>query len=136
MSSMSTEELQALIRENRERNLFPRRRKTPSERLLTRLRALGLDIPEGATIARTYAGVWQRRDGAWSWYAQQPDGRPIDIGSQYAVGDLLRERYLCATVGWREPAIHIDPTVPGEPLRQYREAWAETPDGPVHHGTR
>lgn len=75
-------------------------RSTPSARLLARLRAMGLTIPEGYCIGRTYAGAWQRRDGAWSWSTQPPrgdDGIGVPyVGSQFPVGTLLSADRLIA----------------------------------------
>lgn len=69
---------------------------TPSERLLDRLRALGLAIPEDAHIARTYAGVNMLSQGAWRWRidpASGADYRTIPangVGSHTTVTTLLR----------------------------------------------
>lgn len=72
---------------------------TPSERLMARLRAMGVDIPEGSTLQRTYAGYWQRKGGAWSWFLLSPDGRDF-LGSYFPVKTLLRTR-LNVTQGHR-----------------------------------
>jgi len=72
---------------------------TPSQKLLTRLRGLGLAIPEGSTLGRTYAGSNQRTAGAWSWYLLGPDTAPgivngTGLGSQWSVAALLKARLL------------------------------------------
>lgn len=74
-------------------------RPTPSQRLLARLKAMGVPIEDGAIITRTHAGYWQRRQGAWSWRVEQPDYRlPQQIvGSHYPVTDLVRAPRLVAT---------------------------------------
>lgn len=102
-------------------------RPTPSVRLLARLRAMGLTIPEGYCIGRTYAGAVQRRDGAWSWSTQPPrgdDGIGVpDVGSQFPVGTLLSAERLIAVHrhGDWSGAWHVlpwdgDPAKPGEIL--------------------
>jgi len=65
-------------------------RPTTQERLIERLREIGIDLPEGARLVRTHANGWQLTDGAWSWAALGPDGRELHIGSQHSMGELLR----------------------------------------------
>lgn len=62
---------------------------TPVERLFDRLRAMGLDVPDGSRFHRTHAGYWQRAQGAWSWFIDNADGREL-YGSQVTVTELLR----------------------------------------------
>lgn len=83
---------------------------TPSARLIARLRAMGLDIPEGARVERTYAGRLQRECGAWSWALYSATGFELNIGSQFSVTRLLRGR-MCASRpwGWESSDIDIDP---------------------------
>ncbi len=88
-------------------------RPTPSQRLLNRLRAMGLDVPLGSTIRRTYAGHVQRAQGAWSWYVVDASGRDLFIGGYEPVTTLLRGR-LVATQGFREFAVSIDTATPVE----------------------
>lgn len=67
----------------------------PSERLIRRLvedGALTAEQAEGASVLRTYAGYWQRIEGAWSWYLVGKDGRELFIGSQWPITDLLRSQ--------------------------------------------
>lgn len=58
----------------------------PSDRLIARLIAEG-HIPAGEyRIERTYAGFWQRREGAFSWeLVDAISGFPVNVGSQYTV---------------------------------------------------
>lgn len=97
---------------------------TTSERMLVRLRELleaeGLTLPEGTELRRSYAGRWQRSEGAWSWFAFHPGGVSLvpgagDIGSHYPMGVVLG----CDAVrlGRARFAIHLDPC--GECIRRY-----------------
>jgi hypothetical protein len=60
-----------------------------SERLLQRLRAEGVEVPDGSTLHRTFATGSTRRVGAWSWFALAPDGSELKLGSQHSMGELL-----------------------------------------------
>lgn len=75
---------------------------TSTERLLVRLREMGLDqeLPDGTVIRRTYAGRVQRAQGAWSWFAVPESFVPglTDVGSQVPVTELLRARRLVASM--------------------------------------
>ena len=86
---------------------------TPSERLLGRLRKMGLDIPEGAQVRRTYAGALQRNVGAWSWFLLNADGSELRIGSQYPVSELLRGRLHASQAHGVREDIQVDPWEPG-----------------------
>ena len=60
-----------------------------SERLLAKLRDMGLDLPEGTVLVRTYRN---RRTalGAWSCFAKVPEGcRDPRIGSHWSMRELL-----------------------------------------------
>lgn len=71
-------------------------RQTPSERLLARLKTMGIPVDDEATIERTYAGQWMRANGAWVW-RYGPVGDPaVLVGSRYPVTELIREGQLCA----------------------------------------
>jgi hypothetical protein len=45
-----------------------------SERLLARLTAMGLEMPEGTRLVRTNASRSARANGAWVWRAEDPTG--------------------------------------------------------------
>lgn len=81
---------------------------TKFERLIARLREMGVEIPDGAQLRRTYAGRHQRSAGAWSWYLVDADGHELHIGSQISVTDLLKETTLHT---WQDRLgdLHIDP---------------------------
>jgi len=86
----------------------------PSERLIRKLRDLGLELPEGSRLIRTNPGPSARNAGAWTWCAIDADGRDLRIGSQVPMGELLRAPALSS---WREgfglrPDIHIDIAAP------------------------
>ena len=90
---------------------------TTAERMLKRLRELlepeGITLPEGTVLRRSYAGHWQRSEGAWSWFAFHPKGAPLitgserDIGSNYPMGVVLR--CDAVRVGRTQFALHLDP---------------------------
>lgn len=99
-----------------------------SERLLKKLREeTDLDIPEGATLVRLYASRASVNIGAWSWTAADANGiplhrdsrgRPMAIGSQYTMSELLRQGIqvnsarngdLCIDV----PDVHLPRQRPG-----------------------
>ena len=82
---------------------------TPSERLLKRIREMGVDVPDGARIQRTYAGRTMRSGGAWSWFVVGPDGRALDIGSQHPVKVLLAEKRLCGCSDYERYDVEINP---------------------------
>ncbi|MFF4385595.1 hypothetical protein ACFY0G_02195 [Streptomyces sp. NPDC001552] len=71
-------------------------RLTPSERLLLRLRELGLDLPEDASLVRTNAPRSARSNAAWSWFALGPDGAELHVGSRHPIGELLAAPVLVA----------------------------------------
>jgi hypothetical protein len=97
---------------------------TPSERLLERLRAQGVEIPKGSRIHRTYANGSARTAGAWSWFILGPDGQSLgphgrDLGSYYPVKVCLRALRLVVSEEHRDLGLNIDPdplpALPGEP---------------------
>jgi hypothetical protein len=57
----------------------------PSDRLIARLIAGGHIEPGEYRIERTYAGFWQRREGAFSWDLVTAEGQHANVGSQYTV---------------------------------------------------
>lgn len=65
-----------------------------SDRLIARLIAEGFISPGEYRIERTYAGYWQRTEGAWSWELVRADGGPAFVGSQWTVKECLRAPVL------------------------------------------
>lgn len=83
--------------------------RTPTEHLLHRLSdEARVDVPEGTTVHRTYAGRLQRQAGAWSWFALRPDGREV-CGSHYSVVALLKAKSLVAAVDKYTGFVCVDP---------------------------
>lgn len=60
-----------------------------SDRLLARLREIGLNLPEGAQLIRVYPSPAMRNAGAWSWFAVDRDGIELGIGSAFSMAELL-----------------------------------------------
>lgn len=94
-------------------------RATPSERLLARVKAMGVPVEDDAVIVRTYAGHWQRSQGAWVWRIESgPLGVPTQsVGAHHPVTELLRGRLVA---DW-DPAIQewcITPYLPGQSDRK------------------
>lgn len=78
-----------------------RKRETPSEILLSRLRyELGLKFSPSAKIKRTHHGRHQLAAGGWTWSVYDPDGRN-NVGSFCRVTELFRARKLRACIGGR-----------------------------------
>lgn len=69
---------------------MPRRNGVTSIRLIQRLRELGVNIPEGASLVRTYVDRAARLDGSWAWFLTDSDGVPMRIGSQHPATQLLK----------------------------------------------
>lgn len=87
----------------------PRQRKSVQQRLIERLRRVGVDLPDGVTLCRTWAGYWQRSEGAWSWTAVGPDGHgELNIGSQWPMKLLLAAPRLDTSIS-KSGDTHIDP---------------------------
>ncbi len=55
---------------------------------------MGLELPEGTFVERTYVTRSMRFDGAWSWHLVGPDGVELGIGSDYPITSLLGGRLL------------------------------------------
>jgi len=68
---------------------------TMAEKLLERLRSLGLDLPEGSVLETCRTGRAELSRGAWSWQALGPDGIPLNIGSWSTMARCLRAPQLC-----------------------------------------
>lgn len=65
----------------------------PSERLIARLIREGHIEPGEYRVRRTYAGFWQRREGAFSWDLETADGHHANVGSQYTVKECSDAPY-------------------------------------------
>lgn len=78
-----------------------------AERLIIRLRKIGLDLPEGSRLERTHAGYWQRKQGAWTWRAIGPGNRPLWVGSTYTMTELLAAPGICAHRDGSDTSIDI-----------------------------
>lgn len=64
-----------------------------SEKILKLIEAHGYELrAERPGPNRTYAGHWQRSEGAWSWWVELAGG--ITIGSQWSMAEVL---------SWDEP---------------------------------
>ena len=62
----------------------------PSDRLISRLIREGEIEPGEYHIERTYAGYWQRKEGAFSWMLMRSEDRGyINIGSQFTVRECV-----------------------------------------------
>ncbi len=57
------------------------------DRMIERLRALGLELPQDARIVPTYAGRHQRNAGAWVWTINSTRGW-VRVGSQFPLREL------------------------------------------------
>lgn len=88
-------------------------RQTPSQRLLARLKAMGVPIEDDAVIVRTYAGYWQRAQGAYVWAVEASGHRlpKVTVGSHCRVTDLIRAPRLVATWNKITTDWSIDPYI-------------------------
>jgi hypothetical protein len=87
-----------------------------SERLLNRLRELGVQLPEEARLESTRASRSARRNGAWSWHVVDGRGIPMEIGSLWSMTELLASPELEVTGPDRFGAVHVD--LPASVLRK------------------
>lgn len=82
-----------------------------SERLLRRLRAMGIEIPPGSYVHRTRAGPHQRAAGAFIWLIHGPRHEDLRIGGFVPLPELLRGR-LMITRGARDYDYVVEPYAP------------------------
>lgn len=68
-----------------------------SKRFIAKLRSIGIEVPEDAIVRRTYAGHWQRSEGAWSSYLQSKSNIMFEVGWYEPMRVLLRCPTLSAT---------------------------------------
>jgi len=86
----------------------------PQDKMLARLREMGLEVPADAHIRRVYPSASQRNVGAWSWTVIKADGYEAGIGSQWSIGELLRGR-MVASLGYEHgDDWDVDPHREGE----------------------
>jgi hypothetical protein len=99
----------------------------PSQRLVARLRAMGVPLPDEVELVRTRAGRAQRAAGAWSWAAYVPGGRELRLGSQAPITELLRAHRL--TVSQYSPSddMEVDVWVP-MPTGTRWHLWLDEPE--------
>jgi hypothetical protein len=97
-----------------------------SERLIARLRKIGLDLPDGTRLVRVYPSPAMRTEGSWSWTALGPNGRDLQIGSQHSMTALLEAEVILAQP-IRSGAVGFDvDVVPARPCRQCATATETT----------
>lgn len=97
-----------------------------SERLIARLREIGLDLPDGTQLVRLNPSRAMRNEGAWSWTALGPGGRELQIGSQHPMTALLEAEVLLAET-IRSGAVGTDvDIVPARPCLQCATATETT----------
>jgi len=77
--------------------------------VIRRLRAHGL-IPPGvpAGVERVKRSPRMRQEGAWAWYVTGPGGQHLNIGSRFAMVDLLAYRHWDITTD-DDGKTHITP---------------------------
>ncbi len=84
-------------------------RLSSGEKLIKRLRAMGLDLPDVVRVEHTNAGRVQKAAGAWSWYLVDHDGKELRVGGFLAVTELLRGPMIATRAPSRVPEdTHID----------------------------
>lgn len=97
-----------------------------SDRLLARLREIGLDLPDGSRLVRVHPSAAMRNEGAWSWTALGPGGRDLRIGSQHPMAVLLGAEMLLAE-SIRSGAVGSDvDVVPARPCQRCATATETT----------
>lgn len=81
----------------------------PRSSLLDKV-ARRVGAPEGLRLRRTRAGHWQRAQGAWSWWAEDEQGREV-LASHHPLSELVKCPGLTATAQDRHPqgALEVDP---------------------------
>lgn len=82
---------------------------TTSERVVKRLRDMGVDVHPESEVRRLYSGPWQRAAGAWSWSLFHPSMKQ-GYGSQHAADELLKcAHWTVEEPNHRSPDLSIDP---------------------------
>jgi hypothetical protein len=110
------------------------RRRTPVQRLIARLEAMGVPLPPDPVVRRTYAGRHQQSAGHPSWCivpgGDDHGGWTAVVVSQYPVTELLRMPRLCASRAAHDPDIYIDPYDGLDPIVHLPLWIAEAPRTP------
>lgn len=73
--------------------------------------AARVGAPAGLTLHRTYAGIRQRQEGAWSWWAADAQGREV-LAGYVALSELAKAPALTATPNMNNgirPVLEVDP---------------------------
>ena len=78
------------------------------EKMLAKIRELGIEVPGDAKIARTYAGSNQRSCGAWSWMTFSSLRPTFSCGSQRPITDVLAAPKIAVSTD-QFGFIHLDP---------------------------
>lgn len=89
---------------------FKQKQSKNAKKLIEKLnRLFDLKIPENAVIQRTYAGYWQKSNGAWIWHFYL-EGYPKcwDIGSSFTTVDILKAKELSLSVGSGGSDINVE----------------------------
>ena len=70
-------------------------RLSSGEKLIKRLRAMGLQLPTTVRVRHTNAGRVQKAAGAWSWFlVDGTTGLELNIGGYEAITALLPKRLI------------------------------------------
>lgn len=61
------------------------------------------------TLTRTHAGHWQKKTGAWTWWAYITKGKQqLTVGSQYPLNKLMKD--MCnVEISWTNNQMILDP---------------------------
>lgn len=85
-------------------------------RLLAMLREAGAPIPRGSSLRRVYTSPPQRNAGAWAWQVIGPDGRWLNVGSQWRRRELLSKGVVVTPVTLHgQTDWHVDPVQAVQP---------------------
>lgn len=69
---------------------------TIAQKLIIRLKELGLEIPNEAIAKSLNRGYWNKKNGAWSWHVIDQDGHTLnwEIGSPDTMTECVKSRIL------------------------------------------
>lgn len=103
---------------------------TASERLIERLRAMGLDLPADTVVKRTGYGYANRSRGAWTWrlvhdgddiFFPAPGGSMQCFGSADTVTSLAKAERLAVVRYPGEPDLCVAPWSESDRYKVYEE---------------